>query len=95
MRLVKIETQAFEAEAIYYKDLPVKMLTEIPFDAEPIKRINAWVNLMTKVILDPALAAAFESLSFDEAMKVCSAYLRTEPYQMKIEERLGGPAWTI
>ena len=86
LRTVDIRTDEFEAEAIFYGDMPLVEMLTVSKAENPIERVRAWVDLMQKAILDPAKAAEFGALPFEAAMIVCSLYLKLQPRAMFTEE---------
>jgi len=82
LRTVFISTEDFEAEAIYYGDMPLAEMMTVSAVLNPIDRVKAWVDLMEKAILDPAKAAEFGALPFEAAMIVCALYLKLDPREM-------------
>lgn len=86
MRVVDIETEFFDAQAIYYGDMPLMDMLKLSDAHDPVQKVQRWHNLMTKVILDPAKIVEFECLSLDEAMLVCSLYLKQKPYELVLDD---------
>lgn len=86
LRTVFIVTEDFEAEAIYYGDMPLRDMMKVSSHLDPIARVKAWVELMGNAIMDPVKAGEFQALPFEAAMIVCALYLKLEPRPMFTEE---------
>jgi NMD protein affecting ribosome stability and mRNA decay len=79
MKVVKIKTGDFEAEAISWNELPSRDVLRFFAEENESKKVVIMADLIESAILDPAKAEEFKALSFAGLVEVIDAYVASKP----------------
>lgn len=84
MRIVHIRTEDFEADALFIGEMPANQVIRISAESHPGKQGLLAYQLFKRAIVDQDKRRDFEALSFDQAIRVLTAYSTASPVDVPI-----------
>lgn len=86
MLVVDVKTEALEAEVLHLSEVPEKLRQDVYLDSmSPVHEIFL---MMTKCIVDPVKAQAFEQLTYSQALIFYNTFRLTQPTEKDITDGL-------
>ena len=84
MKIVHIRTEDFEADALFIGEMPASQVLRISAESHSGKQSLLAYQLFKRAILDDEKRNDFEALSFDQVVRILSAYSTASPVDVPI-----------
>lgn len=85
MRIVHIQTEYFDAEALHISELPGMRVMAMLAEDDDHRRAGLMVKTLQDALIDPAQLLNLQALSFDQLIEVLNLYATLPPIEKEIK----------